>query len=49
MESFPGRILHGHDFRDAEEFKNKDVVVLGSSYSAEDIALQCYKYGAYCK
>ncbi len=46
MESFSGRILHGHDFRDAEEFRNKDVVVLGSSYSAEDIALQCYKYGA---
>ncbi len=46
MNSFPGRILHGHDFRDAEEFRNKNVVVLGSSYSAEDIALQCYKYGA---
>ena len=46
MKSFPGRILHGHDFRDAEEFRNKEVVVLGSSYSAEDIALQCYKYGA---
>ena len=46
MKSFPGRILHGHDFRDAEEFRNKDVVVLGSSFSAEDIALQCYKYGA---
>ena len=46
MKSFPGRILHSHDFRDAEEFRNKDVVVLGSSYSAEDIALQCYKYGA---
>jgi Predicted flavoprotein involved in K+ transport len=39
MKSFPGRILYGHDFRDAEEFRNKDVVVLGSSYSAEDIAL----------
>ena len=46
MNSFPGRILHGHDFRDAEEFRNKDIVVLGSSDSAEDIALQCYKYGA---
>jgi Predicted flavoprotein involved in K+ transport len=46
MNSFPGRILHGHDFRDAEEFRDKDIVVLGSSYSAEDIALQCYKYGA---
>jgi trimethylamine monooxygenase len=46
MNSFPGRILHSHDFRDAEEFRNKNIVVLGSSYSAEDIALQCYKYGA---
>jgi trimethylamine monooxygenase len=24
----------------------KNVVVLGSSYSAEDVALQCHKYGA---
>ena len=46
MDNFPGRILHSHDFRDAEEFRNKNVIVLGSSYSAEDIALQCYKYGA---
>ncbi len=46
MNSFPGRILHSHDFRDAEEFRGKNVVVLGSSYSAEDVALQCYKYGA---
>ena len=46
MSSFPGRILHSHDFRDAEEFRNKNVIVLGSSYSAEDVALQCHKYGA---
>jgi trimethylamine monooxygenase len=46
MNNFSGRILHSHDFRDAEEFRNKNVIVLGSSYSAEDIALQCYKYGA---
>ena len=38
--------MHSHDFRDAEEFRDKNVVVLGSSYSAEDIALQCNKYGA---
>jgi trimethylamine monooxygenase len=44
--SFPGRILHSHDFRDAAEFAGKDLVVLGSSYSAEDIALQTLKYGA---
>ena len=47
MNNFPGRILHSHDFRDAEEFRNKNVIVLGSSYSAEDVALQCYKYGAH--
>ena len=41
MNSFPGRILHSHDFRDAEEFRGKNVIVLGSSYSAEDVALQC--------
>jgi len=46
MDSFPGRIMHSHDFRDAEEFRDKNVIVLGSSYSAEDIALQCNKYGA---
>lgn len=45
-DNFPGRILHGHDFRDALEFKGQTVLIIGGSYSAEDIALQCYKYGA---
>lgn len=44
--SFGGRILHAHDFRDALEFKGKNVLLVGSSYSAEDIGSQCYKYGA---
>ena len=43
---FNGRILHAHDFRDAMEFKDQDILVIGSSYSAEDIGSQCYKYGA---
>ncbi|MEX0922474.1 MAG: NAD(P)/FAD-dependent oxidoreductase [Rhodovibrionaceae bacterium] len=46
VEKFPGRVLHSHDFRDAQEFAGKDLLVVGSSYSAEDIALQCHKYGA---
>lgn len=46
FESFPGRIMHSHDFRDAAEFAGKDLLVMGSSYSAEDIALQSRKYGA---
>nr|ACO10820.1 Thiol-specific monooxygenase [Caligus rogercresseyi] len=45
IESFPGRILHSHDFRSIEEFKNKTVLIVGASYSAEDIALQCHKFG----
>ena len=46
IETFTGRVLHGHDFRSADEFKGKNLVVVGASYSAEDIALQCKKYGA---
>ena len=46
FEKFPGRVLHSHDFRDAVEFAGKDVIVVGASYSAEDIGIQCHKYGA---
>jgi trimethylamine monooxygenase len=47
FESFNGRILHAHDFRDALEFKGLDILIIGTSYSAEDIGSQCWKYG--CK
>ena len=47
FETFNGRILHAHDFRDAREFTGKDILILGTSYSAEDIGSQCWKYG--CK
>ena len=46
FEKFKGRILHAHDFRDAVEFSGKDVLIVGASYSAEDIGSQCHKYGA---
>ena len=46
FESFKGRVMHAHDFRDALEFKDKDILILGTSYSAEDIGSQCWKYGA---
>src|SRR5690554_2136769 len=38
--------MHAHDFRDAIEFKDKDLLLVGGSYSAEYIGTQCYKYGA---
>ncbi len=47
FDTFNGRLLHAHDFRDAMEFKNKDILIIGTSYSAEDIGSQCWKYG--CK
>ena len=46
VKTFNGRVLHAHDFRDALEFKDKDVLIVGRSYSAEDIGSQCWKYGA---
>ena len=46
FDSFNGRVLHAHDFRDAREFADKDILILGTSYSAEDIGSQCWKYGA---
>jgi trimethylamine monooxygenase len=38
--------MHAHDFRSAEEFIGRNLLVVGASYSAEDIGLQCKKYGA---
>jgi trimethylamine monooxygenase len=45
LEDFPNRVMHAHDFRDALEFEGKDILLVGGSYSAEDIGTQCYKYG----
>jgi trimethylamine monooxygenase len=46
IENFPGTVMHAHDFRGADQFKGKDVLLIGSSYSAEDIGIQSYKHGA---
>ncbi len=46
VNQFPGRVLHSHDFRGADEFVNQRLLLIGGSYSAEDIALQCHKFGA---
>ena len=44
LKKFPGRVMHSHNFRDAREFKGKRVLLVGASYSAEDLALQLLKY-----
>ena len=46
LDGFAGRVLHAHDFREAREFAERDILIVGTSYSAEDIGSQCWKYGA---
>lgn len=46
IEGFPGHVSHSHDFRDANSYSGQNVLIIGASHSAEDIALQLVKYGA---
>ncbi len=46
FDTYDGRLLHAHDFRDAGEFAGLDILIVGTSYSGEDICAQCHKYGA---
>lgn len=46
INTFPGEVLHAHDFRGAERFGGKRLLMIGSSYSAEDIGMQAHKMGA---
>lgn len=46
IESFTGTVMHAHDFRGADPFVGKNLLLVGGSYSAEDIGVQCYKHGA---
>lgn len=46
IENFHGNVLHAHDFRGADQFKDQNILLIGSSYSAEDIGVQCHKHGA---
>jgi trimethylamine monooxygenase len=46
VNEFPGRVLHSHEFRGADEFVGLHLLLIGGSFSADDIALQCYKFGA---
>ncbi len=46
IERFSGSVMHAHDFRSADPLKDKRLLLIGSSYSAEDIGVQCFKHGA---
>lgn len=46
LDEFPGAVMHAHDFRGADQFVGKHLLLVGGSYSAEDIGVQCHKHGA---
>jgi cation diffusion facilitator CzcD-associated flavoprotein CzcO len=39
--NFTGRVLHSHDYKDAADFRDQRVVVLGIGNSAMDISVEC--------
>jgi trimethylamine monooxygenase len=45
-DRFPGEFCTRMTLRGADEFVGKDLLIVGGSYSAEDIGVQCHKYGA---
>jgi len=46
IKSFPGEILHSGDLRDLKHLKDKRVLAIGASYSAESVLTEGYKAGA---
>ena len=46
IEDFQGKVIHAHDYKSAKEFKGMRVLLVGGSYTADDLAVQCMKFGA---
>ncbi|XP_072026348.1 uncharacterized protein [Amphiura filiformis] len=42
-ETFTGTILHSHNYRKPEDFKDSTVVCMGAGYSGQDIVLDLYQ------
>jgi trimethylamine monooxygenase len=47
MEGFRGPILHSHQFKDPKNYKDMNILIIGSSMAAHDIGAHCLKYGAH--
>ncbi|XP_059486506.1 senecionine N-oxygenase-like [Neocloeon triangulifer] len=47
LEMYEGKILHSHDYRDAANYKNEDLLIIGGSFSALDILLQVAKHATH--
>ena len=46
MDNFKGRVVHAKEVRHIDEFKNQQVLVIGSFISAEDLSVLLIKFGA---
>lgn len=46
MDSFRGEIMHSHDFKSGEPYKDKRVLVVGAGNTAHDIAQDLHGWGA---
>ena len=46
LDSFQGQIIHAKEVRRAKSFQGKRVLLIGSSFSANDLTLQLIKFGA---
>ncbi|KAL3827872.1 hypothetical protein ACJIZ3_016674 [Penstemon smallii] len=46
LDSFVGKVLHSTKYKNGEEFKDKNVLVVGSGNSGTEIALDLANYGA---
>ena len=46
LSKFKGRILHSQDIKHMDAFRNQKILIIGARWSAEDLALQAFKYGA---
>ena len=46
LDDFKGRILHAKDVRHAKEFQGQRVLIIGSRWSAQDLAIQFLKFGS---
>ena len=40
IKGFEGKILHSCDYRDPNDYSDKNVLVVGGSYSGIDVALE---------
>ena len=45
LESFPGLVMHSHDYRHPEVFQGKHLVILGAASSGQNICLQAANHG----